>query len=79
MLQDVANLRLRNPGEPLKKLVNGGILLEVLEQRGNRHPCATEDPGTTHAIGVALDIGTGGPIDHGAMVAPGPGSGNQDG
>ena len=79
MLQDVARLGQGDPGEPLKKFVDGGILLKVLKQRGNRNPRATKNPGTTYAIGVALNVRAGRPVNHGAMVALWSGGGNQDG
>jgi hypothetical protein len=69
VLQDVARLRKGNAREPLKKLVDCGILFKVLKQSGDRNPRATENPGTTHAISVALDVRAGRPVDHEAMVA----------
>jgi hypothetical protein len=65
----VTSLRQGNAGKPLKELMNGRVFFKVLKQRGNGHPCATENPSTTYAIRVALDIRTGRPINHGLMVA----------
>jgi hypothetical protein len=79
VLQNVACLRQRNAGKPLKEFVDRGILLKVLKQRGNGNPRAAKNPGTTYAIRVALNVRAGRPIDHGAMVALYPGSGNWDG
>jgi hypothetical protein len=38
-------------GEPLKKIIGGGSIGEVLEQRGNRNPAATKNPGPAHPPG----------------------------
>ena len=56
-------------GKPFNELMNGGVFFEVFKERGNRNPRASENPSTTHAIRVALDIGTRRPINHGVMVA----------
>ena len=69
MFQDVTSLRQGNAGEPLNELMDRGILFQVFEECGNRNPRASENPSTTYAIRVALDIGTGRPINHGWMVA----------
>ena len=61
----VTSLRQGNAGKPLKELMNRSVFFKVLKKRGNRHPSATENPGTTYAIRIALDIGTGRPINHG--------------
>ena len=64
MFQNVTSLRYGDAGKPFNELVDRGVFFEVLEERGNRNPCATENPGTTYAIRVALDIGAGRPINH---------------
>jgi hypothetical protein len=69
VLQDVTNLRQGNAGEPLNELMDRRVIFEVLEERGNRNPRASENPSTTDAIRVALDIGARRPINHGGMVA----------
>lgn len=69
VLQDMTNLRERNPGKPLKELVNRGILFKILKQSGNRNSRAAEYPGTTDAIRVALNVRARGPVNHGPMVA----------
>ena len=69
VLQNVTSLRQGNAGEPLNELMDRGVFFEVLEERGNRNPRASENPGTTYAIRVALDIGASRPINHGRMVA----------
>jgi hypothetical protein len=43
--------------KPLNELVNGGVILKVLEQRRDRHPSAPEHPSSANATGVALDSG----------------------
>ena len=65
MFEDVTSLGQGNAGKPLKELMNGSVFFQILKERGNRHPCATKNPSTTYAIWVALDIGTGRPINHG--------------
>ena len=64
MFQDVASLRQGDAGKPFNELMDGGVFFEVLEERGNRNSCASENPGTTYAIRVALDIEAGRPINH---------------
>lgn len=65
VLQDVTGLRQGNAGEPLNELMDRGVFFEVLEERGNRNPRASENPSTTYAIRVALDIEARRPINHG--------------
>ena len=69
MLEDVTSLRQGNAGEPLNELMDRGVFFEVLEECGNRNPRASENPSTTYAIRVALDIVARRPINHGSMVA----------
>jgi hypothetical protein len=69
MFQNMASLRQANAWKPLNELLNRGIFFEVLEQRGHRNPRATENPGTTDALRIALDIGARGPINHEQIVA----------
>ena len=69
MFQDVTRLRQGDAGKPFNELVDRGVFFEVLEERSNRYPRTSENPSTTYAIGVALDIGTGRPINHSWMVA----------
>jgi hypothetical protein len=59
----------RDAGKPLNELVHLRAILEVLEQRGNRHACATEHPGSADQFGVPLDSEAGGPVDHKANVS----------
>src|SRR5215211_7666210 len=59
-----ASLLQRDGGKPLNELVNVRAILEVLEQRGNRHACAAEHPRSADQFGVPLDGGAGGPVDH---------------
>ncbi len=69
MLQDGSDLRQGNTRKPLEELMNRGILLKVFKQCGDGHPRAEKHPGTAYAIRVALNVGTGGPVDHERMVA----------
>jgi hypothetical protein len=69
VFQDVTSLRQGNAGEPLNELMDGGIFFQVFKECGNRNPRASENPSTTYAIRVALDIGTGRPINHSQIVA----------
>jgi len=46
-----------------------GVFFEVFKERSNRNPRASENPGTTYAIRVALDIRAGRPINHRKIVA----------
>ena len=64
VFQNVASLRQGDTGKPLNELMDGGIFFEVLEESGNRNPCASENPSTAYAIRVALDIKAGRPINH---------------
>lgn len=64
MFQDVTSLGQGDAGKPLNELMDGGVFLEVFEERSNRNPRASENPSTTYAIRVALDIETGRPINH---------------
>ena len=65
VFEDVTSLGQGNAGKPLKEVMNGGVFFQVLKERGDRHPCATENPSTTHTILIAFNIGTGRPINHG--------------
>lgn len=56
MLQNVTSLSQRDARKPLKELVDRSVFLKILEKSGNRNPRATENPGTTYAIRIALDI-----------------------
>jgi hypothetical protein len=64
VFQNVTSLGYGNTRKPLDELMDRGIFFEVLEECGNRNPCAAENPRTTYAIRIALDIRAGGPIDH---------------
>lgn len=64
MFQNVTSLRQGDAGKPLDELMDGCVFFEVLEECGNRNPRASENPGTTYAIRVALDIKAGRPINH---------------
>lgn len=55
--------------KPFNKLMDGGIFFEILKEGSDRNPRASENPGATHALRVALDIGTRRPINHGKMLA----------
>ena len=41
-------------GEPLKKIVHRGPILEVFEERFDRNPSARESPRSTHPVGCPL-------------------------
>jgi hypothetical protein len=64
VFQNVASLRQGDTRKPLDELMDGGVFLEVFEERGNRHPRASENPSTTYAIRVAFDIEARRPINH---------------
>lgn len=64
MLKNSASLGQGNAREPLKKLVDGGVLFEVFKQRSNGYTSAKENPCTTDAIWIALNHRTRRPIDH---------------
>jgi len=65
VFKDVTSLRQGNAGEPLNELMDRGVFFEVFEERGNGNPRASENPSTTYAIRVALNIGARRPINHG--------------
>ena len=65
MFEYVTSLGQGNAGKPLKKLMNGCVLFQIFKKRGNRYPCAKENPSTAYTIWVALNIRTGRPINHG--------------
>ena len=58
VFQDVSSLQQGNAGKPFNELMDRRVFFEVLEQRSNRNPRASENPGTTDPIRVALYIGT---------------------
>jgi hypothetical protein len=62
VLQDVTCLKQGNAREPLDELMHRSVFFEVREERGDRDPCASDNPCTTYAIRVALDIGAGRPV-----------------
>ena len=41
--------------EPFDDLFYAGSRFEILENRSDRHPCATEDPRSAYLSGYALD------------------------
>ena len=55
MVEDRTHLLVCYAGKPLQKL--GGLrpILEVLEQRGNRHAGVSENPLAAHAPGITLN------------------------
>jgi hypothetical protein len=64
VFQNVTSLRQGDAGKPLDELMDGCVFFEVLEECGNRNPRASENPSTTYAIRVALDIKAGRPVNH---------------
>jgi hypothetical protein len=68
MLQDGANLLDGDAREPLNELGYECAVFEVLEERRNRHSGAAKYPGAAHALRVAFNGRTGGPIIIGYMV-----------
>ena len=64
MLQDGANLLNGDAREPLNELGYECAVFEVLEERRDRHSGAAKYPGAAHALRVAFNGRTGGPIDH---------------
>lgn len=64
MFEHVTSLGQGNAGKPLKKLMNGCVLFQIFKKRGNRYPCATENPSAAYTIWVALNIRAERPIKH---------------
>ena len=64
MLQHGASLLDSYARKPLDELRYEGAILEILEERGDRHPGTAEYPRTTHAFGVAFNSRAGRPINH---------------
>lgn len=54
MLKHGADLLKGNAGKPLQKLRDLSTVFEVLKKGCNRHACAAEHPGSTHALGITL-------------------------
>ena len=54
MLQNGLDLAARHAGEPLKKLLDGRSVLEVLEQSFDRDPRTLEGPGSAEPVGSSL-------------------------
>lgn len=69
MFENAANLRQRDAGKPLHVLVDRRILFEIFEQGSDRDARTTKHPGTADTLGIALDIGAGGPVDHALHVS----------
>jgi hypothetical protein len=65
----MTSLRQGDTGKPLDELMDRGIFFEVLKERSNRNPCASENPGTADAFRVALDIWARRPINHEQILA----------
>jgi hypothetical protein len=65
MLQDGANLLYGDARKPFNGLRYECTVLEVLEERRDRHSGSTKYPSATHAFGIAFNGRTCGPIDHG--------------
>ena len=59
VLQHRACLIQRHAREPVKELMDGGVILQVLKKGRDGYAGAFEDPGTTHPRGIALDSGAG--------------------
>lgn len=55
--------------KPLDELVQRGVVLQVLEERGDRHAGTREHPGAAHAVRMTIDFRTGWPIANGQMLA----------
>jgi len=55
MVENRTNLLIRDAGKPFQELGSLRSVLEVLEQRGNRHSGATKYPITAYALRVSLD------------------------
>jgi len=64
MLEHGFDLSPCDSGEPLKKLVHGGPIFEVLEERFDRNPSARERPCSTHPVGYPLHRVARIPIKH---------------
>jgi len=65
MLQYGANLLNCDAGEPLNELRYERPIFEILEERCDGHSGTTKYPGATHALGIAFDRRTCGPVNHG--------------
>jgi len=57
MLEYRTGLLKAHARKPLDELVNGGVVLKVLEQRRDWHSSAPEHPSSANATRVALDSG----------------------
>jgi hypothetical protein len=55
MLEYDTRLFLRDAGKPFDKLMDGRIVFQVLEKRGNWHARSAKYPRATNASGVTLD------------------------
>ena len=54
MFKDGTSLFERNAGKQLDELPDRNPVFEVLEEGGDRHACAAEQPGSANALNVAL-------------------------
>lgn len=65
VLQDRTHLLDRDAGKPFHKIADRSAIFEILEQGRDWNPRPAKDPGTAHAVHVALHSGACTPIDHG--------------
>jgi hypothetical protein len=56
--------------EPFEELSYSGSAFEVVEEGGDGHASATEDPHAANFLRVAFYGGAGGPVEHGVIPIP---------
>ena len=64
MLQHGIHLLAGNVFEPRQEIIHFGPVLEIFEQRFDRHPCASEDPSAAHLVRRTLHRRAIFPIEH---------------
>jgi len=69
VFQNRTRLLQSHPRKPLDEILQLSTVLQILEERAHRHPCAAEHPDAANTLRVALYCRTPGPIDHTVRIA----------
>ena len=64
MFEHGFHLLSRDPRKPAQEIIDAGPVFQILKEGLDRHPSATEHPGTTNFAGHTLDSGARRPIQH---------------
>jgi len=64
VIQNSVHVFARDTGKPLEKLFDSGSAFEIHEERGYGHARPTERPDAVHSLGMALQNGASGPVEH---------------